>query len=1460
MMFLLLTSFVLIRLPRVQTTLVKKISAYLSSEWQTKVNIGSVHIELVKKIVLNDFYVEDLHHDTLLFAPVFKADISKLNRKEHTINLSSVDLQRARVKLQRYKSDDALNLQFIIDYFSSGKKDTASSQEWGLAADNLRLTDVRFSLHDHRYSDCLPTVNFSDLDVDSVNMHFTDIKIIEDSLFTTVKNISFKEKSGFTLKQFVANAKIAPDEMRFDHLNILTSNSSIKTDLVFSYRKFDDFNHFLTKVNFISDFKPSGVSSKDIAFFTSDLIGFDRSINLSGMVRGTVEKLKAKNLTLNYGTQTGFKGNVNLEGLPDVGETFIDLVVDDFTTHSKDLETIPVGKFDEHSTLKLPVEIERLGGVRFRGKFTGFYNDFVAYGNINTALGYLTTDVNLKFEKTPAYSGHLKTYDFDIGRLWNSEKILGKLSMNVEGKGTNFNFDKISASVKGTVSRIDLFRYSYKNITLDANIAKKLFNGALSVDEDNLHLKFDGKVDLTKKIPLYDFSAAIKNAHLANLKLVKRDSSSTLTVNSEFHIMGNNIDDMDGYIKLKQLNYTEGRNTIAADEMKLESGLNGNERSIQITSDFADLDIKGFYRRTSAIKAFENLLRKYLPGADQQMVTVSEEQNFTYNLKLKNTAPVLQMFLPSLKISANTSLSGNFNSLANDFGLHLDAAKIEFGDFKFNNVKVAGKTNTNKFDVNFNVDELTFHDSISFRDLMLAGQTRRDSAFFKLDFTGKDSTYNRLHLNGNIDFTALHQTAIHLDSSDIRIEGETWNVAAANRVIVDTAYTGFNNLVFQSGAQRFGIEGKISSDENDQLKFVMVKFNLHKLNSVLGVYGINIGGSADGKIAIAEIKAVPKISSDLSINDFSFFNDTLGTALLNVIYNTRLKTIDADITVNRNDVKNITISGKYLIKQPHDELDFAISIQKTNLQPFGHYINSFASDLRGYLSADLKLKGPVSEPVLTGSAKLQKASFVVDYLNTRYSFSDNVSITEDGFNFRNMTVNDDNGRKAILDGKIYHDHFKDFGLNLDIHADRFMCLNTRKTQNELYYGSAIASGVVTISGYFDYLSFTGTLVSEKGTRIYIPLSNPEEVGESGFITFISHDTSSTKKIEAGPVDLSGVNMDFSFEATPDAEIELVFDEKIGDIMRGTGSGTVNMKIDQFGTFNMYGEYVIESGEYLFTLQNVINKRFDVEKGGIIKWNGSPYDAVIDMNASYKLRASLYDLLQDTSFKKRSDVILILSLKNKLMNPDVSFKIDIPNIDPTIEGIVKSNISTEEDVNNQTLSLLVLNRFQPGSRIKNDVGSSGGSFEANASELLSNQLTNWAQQLTNAVDIGINYRAADKISSQELEVALSTKLFNDRLTLDGVVGVTGTNDADQQTSNIVGDFNADVQVSNNGRFHFKAFNRSNNNTFLNYFNSLYTQGIGVYYRQDFNTIGDLFRKNGNKSGDKKTQDTSDTGSK
>jgi len=149
-----------------------------------------------------------------------------------------------------------------------------------------------------------------------------------------------------------------------------------------------------------------------------------------------------------------------------------------------------------------------------------------------------------------------------------------------------------------------------------------------------------------------------------------------------------------------------------------------------------------------------------------------------------------------------------------------------------------------------------------------------------------------------------------------------------------------------------------------------------------------------------------------------------------------------------------------------------------------------------------------------------------------------------------------------------------------------------------------------------------------------------------------------------------------------------------------------------------------------------------------------------------------------------------------------------------------------------ISLLVLNSFYRQEGFNGSVGF-------NTFDLVTNQLNSWLSQISNDFDIGVNYRPGNEISSQEVEVALSTQLFDDRVLIDGNVGMRGNETTSQNTNNIVGEVTVEVKITKDGRFRAKAFNKSNNNyLYKNY--SPYTQGVGVFYTQEFDKIGDILR--------------------
>tara|TARA_R110002072_G_scaffold7473_5_gene40177 strand:- start:1862 stop:3331 length:1470 start_codon:yes stop_codon:yes gene_type:complete len=474
----------------------------------------------------------------------------------------------------------------------------------------------------------------------------------------------------------------------------------------------------------------------------------------------------------------------------------------------------------------------------------------------------------------------------------------------------------------------------------------------------------------------------------------------------------------------------------------------------------------------------------------------------------------------------------------------------------------------------------------------------------------------------------------------------------------------------------------------------------------------------------------------------------------------------------------------------------------------------------------------------------------VDYLNTYYSINDRIAIQPDVIGFESLVIKDEKGNSAIAEGGIYHTYFSDFTLKVDLSVKDFLSLNTSLSDNELFYGSAVTTGKASITGKSDELVLDLNLVAGKGTDFKIPLAGDAAVSNTDFITFTNSHLFKEGDTSLSEVDLKGIQLNFNLEIQPQAKVQIIFDQLVGDIIRAEGEGNIKMEINTLGDFNIYGEYEVVKGNYLFTLQNVINKRFEIEKGSRISWDGDPLRAKLDMRAIYNTRAPLYDLFpEDTNsnFRRRIPVDLELQMKGFIMEPEINFNILLPTADENTKQRLRSilyinnNEINKQEMNQQVFGLLVLNRFMPSSNSQAGYSARGQGMN-NTYEMLSNQLSNMVSKMSDQFDVGVNYRPSNELTSEEIDVSVSTELLNDRLVLDGNFGyadnaaITGN----QQNSNFIGEFTIEYKMSRDGRFRLKGFNRSTNNSLLQV-NSPYTQGAGVFYREEFETFNELWRR-------------------
>lgn len=1242
--------------------------------------------------------------------------------------------------------------------------------------------------------------------------------------------------------------------VKLDSLNIKTNNSNLNASyLRFKFNSFDDFSDFVNNVKLETKLLSSQLEIGDIAYFAEDLYGIKQKITLSGIIKGKINDIKAKNLEILYGKRTMIKGNFNITGLPDIDQTFMFLNFTKLAINISDLEKIQIPPFDKKEYIKIPAELIPLGEIIYKGSFTGLVNDFVAYGDFNTAIGVISSDILIKKETKNDkvnFSGNIKTQNFNIGTLLKDKENFGVVSLNAKVNGNSFN-NKIYAKVDGMVQLFELKKYMYQNIKIEGELTDKKFDGNCSINDPNIKLDFLGLFDFSEKIPVFDFTADVSNAKLFNLNLYKEDSISELSFLLDAKFKGDNLDDIQGKLELYKTNYKNSKIDIQFNDLVITKSNNDKLQNIAIASDLLDANIEGNVVFSSLVLSVKKLINYYTPAYfGNEDYKNLKSNNFSFNINLKYTKSITDVFLPTVSFGKNTTLSGKYNSELYSLKLDFNSPLLLVDGNKIHNLKINAFPDNNKLFIDVNCSKLSLTNGINMDNIKVVSNAHNNSLDIKLNWLNNDSVNYSGNINSIVNFVKSQNTNplidINIMPSHIVYSDSLWNIGKSKIIIDSINYyiTGFNLI---NKSQNLNIEGKISNNSTDSLFFNFNNVSISNFNLITNESGFNFKGALNGRASLSNIYNDLHFYSDLSIDSFIVNTEYFGNLYAVSKWNTTTKMIDVSAYTKNGNIKTFDINGTYF--PTSSSLDFDIELVKFNLHIFDKYLDDVFDDLRGILGGNLKLTGTTDKPLLNGKLMLQKTAFTIDYLQARWNFSSEVDVINNNFILKDVALYDTKVNKAILNGKISNSYFSDIRFDLDLKTDNFMVLNTTESDNNMFYGTMYMGGAVKFYGTLDNLNIDITAKTGKHSQLNIPLTSTYDLSENNYITFTNNKKDTVTKKEDYSVNLSGIQLKFDIEVTPDAEIQIIFDPKIGDIIKERGNANIKMEINTLGKFQMFGTNVIESGDYLFTLQNVINKKFEIENGGTIKWTGDPYNAMIDLKAIYKTKAALSNLMtgiyDDEAYKQRTAVECVLNMTDNLTSPNIKFGINVPMADSKAQTFISS--FTEAEINKQLLSLLVINSFYTPDNLRTastgvntSTNPKGNALGANSSELLTNQLNHWLSQISDKFDLGVNYRAGDQVSRDEAEVALSTQILDDRVSINGNLGVGGKQTS---SSNLVGDFNIDVKLNKNGKLRAKGFTKTNDN--IIYDASPSTQGLGLFYREEFDTVKELFRKYLNK---------------
>jgi autotransporter translocation and assembly factor TamB len=1430
----------------VQTWAAKKAATYFSKEWKTKVSIGGLYLKPFSAVVLDSLYVLDQQKDTLASIPKLTVELNGFSlltsMKNRKLDFSRIQLDNGSFYLKKL-NDSTSNLDFIIDYFNKPDTTHHKNKPWTLVFERSVINNFHFRFKNLvRNAPTASRVNFDDIDVNHFSVEVLGMDLVHHVFKGDVRHLTLQEKSGFYLKDFNALATIDTNQILAQKLHIVTPHSNLKDYLRMRFSHFGDIgDNFEHKVMMDANFKSSEISSADIAYFTSSLNKTQFNLGIDGHVKGLVSNLKATHLTVTAGQATYLSGNFSLKGLPDWDNTFLELNFDQLATNKKDLDYL-YNQFTGTNNRSVPAIAGKFGNINFKGRFTGFQNDFVAYGTFKTALGRFDPDVNLKISKAgvPSYSGKISTTNFDLGTLLDQSDI-GRTTFIANIQGSGGELKNLNGKIGSRISYFTYKNYSYKNLLVNGTVNKKVFNGNININDNNIKLDLKGSADLNPARPVYNLTAKVADARLNTIHLLKDTITVSAQLNTQFS--GSNLRNVVGKIQLSPVRVVDPRHNYVVDSLILSAQGSGRDRLIQLQSEVADGSIRGNYDLASLPSYFKTIVKKYIPSL-KTSITPFKNQQFDFSLKIKKIDPLLVFFAPDLQIPDEGNFVGQFNSEDQTATLNGYVKTIQYGGTVLHDLILDESTNNDFMNLNVSLSKVDLSRNLYIKNINIANTLKKDSLNFNVKLSDKDAT-NQLDLYGLVEFGRDTTAKLKLLPSDVILEHERWKIQEQVRIRLLDNKTQVSGFELSNGTQKVGINGFISDNPEDQLKVEFDQFNMATFNQLTRPSGVELLGRLNGDVILSGITKTPAADAHLGIDSLTMNQTLVGDVKLVTSLDNDRKQLNTRLNIMNRGLETMNVTGVYnLGKEADSNLDFDVKMNQTEAIIFAPFVKDLVSNLKGTISTDLKMTGSASDPQLNGKVRLNNTSLTVNYLKTNYTLNDELTVDKSVIKINKLVLKDVRGNEATANGTVDLANLSNPDIEVTVNARNFMALNTTFKDNHLYYGVAYGTGTFSFKGPTDNMNIDIKASTEDGTVFNIPLNTSSTASDYDFIRFVSH--KDTAKVIEQPNAFKGITLN----------LELRVDEKTlvkiaTDYGRLEGRGVANnlkLNINSLGDFDMLGDFLISSGKFEFTAKDFISKNFTVDQGGTIRWTGNPGNADINLKAIYEVRtdvANLYQAagLQLPSGNQQKLVQAELILTNTLLQPKIDFDFTFPT-DPSIKDDLATYLNDESNRNQQALSLIIRRQFATGtgSNLTNQVAQTA---EQALSEFAFNKLNTFISQ-SNIKNVDINIRSTSDASA-------TLRFFNDRLILNGsLYSTNGTNNLfgansssffNADINNFTKDFEVDYLIRKDGRLRGRYSYRALNSTTLNSINTLdvqYVNGVGLVYQRDFDTFGEFFR--------------------
>lgn len=1451
----------MLQLPPAQQLIANRLSNLLSDDSLT---IRARRIQLTPTLGLNarDLLVLDLNRDTLLYAEQFHTSLRGIAAGGKEVTLGHTMAKRLHFSLL-FDRRGELNLSRVLHYALPQKSKKAPSRKaFRLDIQRIRVVNGVFTMRKAGAEVTPGRLNYKNISLQSLDVDIRHFRSMHDSVQMDIKSLRCQDHSGYTIASVCTKFRICQRSMHFLDFDFADGASRLAVpSLRLEYGKWHSLAHFTDSVHIESDIDTSVVSSTTLSYFMPLTVAEEVTARLSGHFRGSVSDFRLRGFDVRMGDKTHLRLDGDVSGLPSIQD-----VIANIELQTLDTDTRSALRLARAFSPKLTVDskiLNRINGVHFRGVLTGFFGDFVAYGRLDTDVGSVRMDMglSLKDRGITEFNGRLNTIGLQLGRMVDIPQ-LGRVDLTAQMRGAYRANGGISAQVRSRIDRLDFRNHSYRNVLIEGQVVPRGYRGKIQARDSIVELLFDGMVDFADREPTFQFDLQVPRADLSAMGLLPRDSVAAVsfTMRSFFH--GNNLDNFQGEVMLRDLRYQHARGELQMHRVSLvaENGKGGG-KELRFDSPALQAKLWGKYRYDSIPAAVQQLVRLHtsalrMDSVDRKRPARIFTPGYSLLVRIKDANPMLQVLYPRLQLGRGCELSAEYDPVSQQLSADISISHASYGVVAMHNAHLSAARRDSVLSMRLIAPRLEVGGAEldSSRMKLMLGDSR---ATLDLFTSAPKLAQGRaeMHINASLrpPFRGRPPSlALRPINTNFDIGGQKWHLSNAI-VAIDTTAMEVRNFRLYSGKGALSVDGIFSAVATDTVSVGIENIDLSQFSGFLPPER-TIAGNMKGTVKVGSILDTVGVALDCSVEDMMLGGAYVGTLKLSGAWRQSDRIVRMHLA-NRSYDGREDIEARINYDPTSQLFDGLLRLNSWDFSLLRSLTLGAVQSRGGRLNGEVLFSGTPSLPRFDGSLSFDRSKVFVKMLGMSFLTSSSIKLAGRKVLFDRFTIDDPDGHPLQLDGYVDLDTLRNPFVSLRAQTDRFQLLHTTQRDNPIYYGNLIATTGADLLGRLNALKLQLRARTEQGTELVFQLPQQAVAKENPYLEFAvsPHDsTALAAQLEAQSAALapqSSLGIDMQLEITPDALFNIVIDPSTGGAIHAHGDGRLQLHIPQGNSPTLlYGEYRIQRGEYNFVLGSVLTKKFLIASGSTLQFNGNPMEAQLDINAVHEVRASLDRLVLngDTRYKRRVEVECKIHIGGTALDPQLSFDITVPRADAEVQGLLATALNTEEKKMRQFASLLALGMFFPDSRSSSSTVSSAGSTQmgniviSSLSEFLFSQINSWLSSSSGvSIGLGVNYNMADGSNRKiqdETEVSFSMQLDRLGLNIDANWDVSKNN----TTSAVAGDVSVSKQSKYVKNLQYKAFARSNDDLVFSDL-SPYTAGMGVSYSDSFDSLRELWAR-------------------